>query len=181
LKPNAPQKGERPGPKRQPKLPKLAHSKSWRTVQRTICREASWNAVVAARPDNAASARKRTGQSVKWKARPAGFSVQMCLPKDKLSLCSAGMLARLKFLKKELANASACAYKTKHEKETDQLPLAPGFGSINTAMRRRMFFPGIFSAGGEWRERSVIRVCVLSRTGHRFEQRQRVAGERFLA
>jgi hypothetical protein len=30
------------GPKRQPKL---AHSKSWRTVQRIICCEASWSAV----------------------------------------------------------------------------------------------------------------------------------------
>jgi hypothetical protein len=68
-------------PKRE-NAPGQSASPNWRTPKAgapssgTLCREASWNAVVATRPDNAASARKRTGQSGKWKARPAGFSGQ---------------------------------------------------------------------------------------------------------
>jgi hypothetical protein len=39
--------------------------------------------------------------------------------------------------KNPLANSSPCAYNAKHEKETDQLSLAPGFGSINTVRCHR--------------------------------------------
>jgi hypothetical protein len=75
----------------------------------------------------------------KWRAQPANTpfveQAHLSASQDFTFSLAREVLARyFTGPQKALANSSPCAYNTQYEKRTDQLSLAPGFGSINTVL-----------------------------------------------